>query len=89
MNVRAVNEITISDLTDALTVILSSENYTFSGDENGAIVDSTCSITLAAYYGKTQCPKLLGHANLDCLDRYVLNGEDKIEAELKRVGSVA
>ena len=33
--------------------------------------------------------KLLGHANLDCLDRYVLNGEDKIEAELKRVGSVA
>ena len=58
MNVRAVNEITISDLTDALTVILSSENYTFSGDENGAIVDSTCSITLAAYYGKTQCPKV-------------------------------
>ena len=33
--------------------------------------------------------KLLGHTNLDCLDRYVLNGEDKIEAELKRVGSVA
>lgn len=31
--------------------------------------------------------KSLGHSNLNCLDRYVLNGEEELELEMKRVGS--
>ena len=33
--------------------------------------------------------KALGHANLESLNRYVLNSSDIVETELRRVGSVA
>ena len=33
--------------------------------------------------------KALGHANLNCIDRYVLTGNDELELALKRIGSAA
>ena len=33
--------------------------------------------------------KMKGHANLESLNRYVLNSSDIVETELRRVGNVA
>ena len=33
--------------------------------------------------------KALGHSNLNCIDKYVLTGNDELELALKKVGSVA
>lgn len=55
MAIKASNQISIVDVTDAYSVILTSEAYTFVGGTNGAAVGSTCSTQAVAFCGGSQC----------------------------------
>lgn len=55
MAVKASNQISIVDVTDAYSVILTSEAYTFVGGTSGAASGSTCSTQAVAFCGNSQC----------------------------------
>lgn len=55
MAVKSADQITIIDVTDAYSVILTSEAYTFVGNTSGAPSGSTCSTDAVAYCGSNQC----------------------------------
>lgn len=58
MAIKASNQISIVDVTDAYSVILTSEAYTFVGGTGGAASGSTCSTQAVAYCGNAQCPNV-------------------------------
>ena len=58
MAVKASNQITIVDVTDAYSVLLTSEAYTFVGDTTGAQPGLTCATQVIAYCGTQQCSKI-------------------------------
>lgn len=55
MAIKASNQISIVDVTDAYSVILTSEAYTFVGNTSGATSGSTCTTEAVAYCGNAQC----------------------------------
>lgn len=55
MAIKAANQLTIVDVTDAYSVILTSEAYTFVGGTSGVDSGNTCSTQAVAYCGNTQC----------------------------------
>lgn len=55
MAIKSADQITIVDVTDAYSIILTSEAYTFVGNSTGTTVGLTCSTQAVAYCGKTQC----------------------------------
>lgn len=55
MAIKASNQISIVDVTDAYSVILTSEVYTFVGSNSGAASGSKCSTQAVAYCGNSQC----------------------------------
>ena len=55
MAIKASNQITITDITDAYSVILTSEAFTFIGGTSGAASGSSCSTQAVAYCGTNQC----------------------------------
>lgn len=55
MAVKASDQISIVDVTDAYSVILTSEAYTFIGDTTGAPAGASCSTQAVAYCGTNQC----------------------------------
>ena len=55
MAIKSADQITIVDVTDAYSIILTSEAYTFVGNSSGTAVGLTCSTQAVAYCGKTQC----------------------------------
>lgn len=55
MAIKASNQISIVDVTDAYSVILTSEAYTFVGGTGGAASGGTCSTQAVAYCGASQC----------------------------------
>lgn len=58
MAAKASCQVTIADITDAYSVVLTSETYTFMGNTSGAPVGSTCTTQAIAYQGNTQCSKV-------------------------------
>lgn len=56
MAIKSADQITIVDVTDAYSVILTSEAYTFVGNTSGAPSGSSCSTQAVAYCGASQCP---------------------------------
>lgn len=56
MGIKASNQISIVDVTDAYSVILTSEAYTFVGTTAGAASGSSCTTQAVAYCGNAQCP---------------------------------
>lgn len=58
MAIKASNQISIVDVTDAYSVILTSEAYTFVGGTSGAASGSTCSTQAVAFCGNAQCPNV-------------------------------
>jgi len=58
MAIKASNQISIVDVTDAYSVILTSEAYTFVGGTSGAASGSTCSTQAVAFCGSAQCSKV-------------------------------
>jgi hypothetical protein len=55
MAIKAADQITITDITDAYSVILTSEAYTFVGGTSGAASGATCTTQAVAYCGSNQC----------------------------------
>lgn len=55
MAIKASDQITITDITDAYSVILTSEAYTFVGGTGGAASGAKCSTQAVAYCGSNQC----------------------------------
>ena len=55
MAIKSADQITIVDVTDAYSVILTSEAYTFVGGTSGAASGLTCTTQAVAYCGTNQC----------------------------------
>lgn len=58
MAVKSTNQITIIDVTDAYSVMLTSEAYTFVGSTSGAGSGLSCTTQAVAYCGNNQCPSV-------------------------------
>ena len=58
MSIKASNQITIVDVTDAYSALLSSEGYTLVGDSTGAPSGLTCTTQVTAYRGSHQCEEV-------------------------------
>lgn len=58
MGVQSSNQITLIDVTDAYSVILTSEAYTFIGTTSGAPTGSTCSTQAVAFCGSNPCSEV-------------------------------
>lgn len=55
MAIKSADQITIVDVTDAYSVILTSEAYTFVGGTNGVASGATCTTQAVAFCGTNQC----------------------------------
>ena len=55
MAIKAADQITIIDVTDAYSVMLTSEAYTFVGDTSGAQAGLSCTTEAVAFCGTNQC----------------------------------
>ena len=55
MAIKSADQITIVDVTDAYSVILTSEAYTFVGGTSGAAAGASCSTQAVAFCGTNQC----------------------------------
>ena len=67
MAIKSADQITIVDVTDAYSVILTSEAYTFVGNTSGAPSGLTCTTQAVAYCGSNQCSVVNVNANdIEC-----------------------
>lgn len=67
MAVKGTCQITLIDMTDAYSVMLTSETHTFQGNSVGAPAGSTCSTEIVAYCGNDLCKKVsVTAANIKC-----------------------
>lgn len=55
MGIKASSQVTVVDVTDAYSVTLTSETYTFLGDTTGAPAGSSCTTQVVAYCGDKIC----------------------------------
>lgn len=58
MAIKSADQITIVDVTDAYSVILTSEAYTFVGGPGGVPAGNSCSTQAVAFCGTTKCTSL-------------------------------
>ena len=63
MAIKSADQITIVDVTDAYSVMLTSEAYTFVGGISGAAAGLTCETEAVAFCGTNQCPTVSVDAN--------------------------
>lgn len=67
MAIKSADQITIVDVTDAYSVLLTSEAYTFVGNTAGAAAGDTCETEAVAYCGTNQCSVVnVNAANITC-----------------------
>lgn len=67
MAIRSSDQITIVDVTDAYSVILTSEAYTFVGGVSGAASGMTCTTQAVAFCGTNQCSSVIVNKdNITC-----------------------
>ena len=55
MAIKSADQITIVDVTDAYSVILTSETYTFVGGTSGVLSGNSCTTQAVAFCGSNQC----------------------------------
>ena len=63
MAIKSADQITIVDVTDAYSVFLSSESYTFIGNTLGAPSNMSCTTDVVAFCGSNQCSTVNVNAN--------------------------
>lgn len=63
MAIKSTDQITIVDVTDAYSVMLTSEAYTFVGNTSGAYAGLTCETEAIAFLGADPCPIVSVDAN--------------------------
>lgn len=67
MAIKSADQITIVDVTDAYSVILTSETYTFVGGTSGVASGNTCTTQAVAFCGSVQCPNVTVNVdNITC-----------------------
>lgn len=67
MVVKSADQITIVDVTDAYSVILTSEAYTFVGDTSGVASGASCTTQAVAFCGSNQCSNVtVDSSNVVC-----------------------
>lgn len=67
MAIKGSAQATVIDVTDAYSVMLTSEAYTFIGNTAGAPIGSSCSTEVVAFCGRTPCKKIsITAANIKC-----------------------
>lgn len=67
MAIKSADQITIVDVTDAYSVLLTSEAYTFVGSTDGVAAGATCETEAVAYCGTNQCSVVnVNSANITC-----------------------
>jgi len=55
MAIKSADQITIVDVTDAYSVMLTSEAYTFVGGSGGVAAGQSCTTEAVAFCGSNQC----------------------------------
>lgn len=58
MSIKASSQVSLIDITDAYSVILTSESYTFIGNTSGAPSGLSCSTQVVAFRGSVSCSKV-------------------------------
>lgn len=67
MAVKAVDQLTLVDVTDAYSVQLTSEVYSFTGSTAGIAAGNTCTTQVEAYCGTNVCTNVIvNQANITC-----------------------
>lgn len=67
MAIKSANQITIVDVTDAYSVILTSEAYTFVGATDGVAAGATCTTQAVAFCGSNACSSVnVTAGNITC-----------------------
>ena len=67
MAIKSADQITIIDVTDAYSVMLTSEAYTFIGGTNGTATGLTCTTEAVAFCGTNQCSSVsVTASNITC-----------------------
>lgn len=67
MAIKSADQITIIDVTDAYSVMLTSEAYTFVGEVSGTTTGLTCTTQAVAYCGTNRCSTVtVAAANIVC-----------------------
>lgn len=67
MAIKTADQITIVDITDAYSVMLTSEAFAFTGTTTGVASGATCETQVVAFLGGTQCTKVeVTQANVVC-----------------------
>lgn len=67
MAIKSADQITIVDVTDAYSVLLTSEAYTFVGNTDGVAAGASCETEAVAYCGTNQCSAVnVNAANIIC-----------------------
>lgn len=65
MAVKASSQISMIDVTDAYSVLLTSEAYAFTGNTSGAPAGLTCTTQVVAFCGQKSCTSL-NVSNISC-----------------------
>ena len=55
MAIKAADQITVLDVSDAYSIMLTSETYTFIGGSGGATAGMSCETEAVAFCGSNQC----------------------------------
>lgn len=63
MAIKSADQITIVDVTDAYSVMLTSEAYTFVGNTSGVAANATCTTQAVAFCGTNQCSNVTVNAS--------------------------
>ena len=67
MAIKSADQITIVDVTDAYSIILTSETYTFVGGTSGVASGNTCTTQAVAFCGSVQCTTVtVNESNITC-----------------------
>ena len=66
MAIKGSAQATLIDVTDAYSVMLTSEAYTFQGNSEGAPAGATCSTDIVAYCGDVPCKMSVSSEDIVC-----------------------
>lgn len=94
MGVKASNQVTLIDVTDAYSVMLTSESYTFVGGTGGVGSGQTCTTEAVAFCGSNQCSSVsVTAADISCptgISATVENsGTSKVKITFKTIATIS
>lgn len=94
MTIKSADQVTIVDVTDAYSVMLTSEAYTFIGGTSGAAAGASCTTDVVAFCGSNQCTSVnVNAADIVCptgISATVANsGTSKVTITFKTTATIS